>query len=189
MRPIVLLALLVTAAHAQGPRAAYPSVKTKKTLYAKTDLRGKAAPKLFTEQWLTGKAPDTKGKVLVLDFWATWCGPCRATIPELNGIAKKFAKDIVVVGLSKEKPEVVREFMKTTKMEYNVAIDTQGRTDKVVGVQGIPHVLVVTPDGIVRWQGFPLDDAEPLTEATLAKIVAVYKQGPKSLAPKPVRAP
>lgn len=123
-----------------------------------------------------GSAPDWKGKILVLDFWATWCPPCRATIPELNGIAKKFSKDVVVIGISEEKPDVVQAFMKKTEMDYHVAIDTQGRTTKTVGVRGIPHVLVVTPDGIVRWQGFPLDDKEPMSEAVIERIIKASRK-------------
>lgn len=172
MRPILLLAILTL----QGASAEYPSTTTKKTLYAKHDLRGKAAPKLVVERWLSGKAPETKGKVVVLDFWATWCPPCRETIPELNGIAKKFATDVVVIGISKEKPEVVQSFMKGTKMNYPVAIDTKGRMSDAIGVEGIPHVLVVSPDGVVRWQGFPLDGTERLTEETIAKIVKASKK-------------
>lgn len=166
----VLLAALVL----QG--GGYPSTTTKKELYATHDLRGKAAPKLVAQKWLNGAAPNWEGKVLVIDFWATWCPPCRETIPELNGIAKKFAKDVVVVGISDEEPGVLQAFMKKTKMDYAVATDAKGTTKGVVGVRGIPHVLVVSPDGIVRWQGFPLDDTEPLTEATIAQIVKASKR-------------
>lgn len=173
MRAILLLASLLLLGHNPAPE--YPSITTKKTLYAKSDLRGKAAPKIVADQWLTGKPPLTRGKVVILDFWATWCPPCRATIPELNALAAKFKDDVVVIGISKEKPEVVQAFMKGTKMDYNVGIDTQDRTGKVVGVEGIPHVLVISPDGIVRWQGFPLDETERLTEATIAQIVAASK--------------
>ncbi|CAN5724737.1 hypothetical protein BH11ARM2_BH11ARM2_22700 [soil metagenome] len=170
----LLLALILQG---QAARALdYPSTTTKKELYAAQDLRGKAAPKLQVEKWLTGAAPDWKGKILVLDFWATWCPPCRATIPELNGIAKKFSKDVVVIGISEEKPDVVQAFMKKTEMDYHVAIDTQGRTTKTVGVRGIPHVLVVTPDGIVRWQGFPLDDKEPMSKAVIERIIKASRK-------------
>ncbi|RYG33875.1 TlpA family protein disulfide reductase, partial [bacterium] len=92
--PAALLLALALQTPAAKP-ADYPSLTTKKELYAKVDLRGKAAPKLEAEKWLTGDAPDLKGKILILDFWATWCPPCRETIPELNAIAKKFAKDVV----------------------------------------------------------------------------------------------
>lgn len=175
MRLALLPLFLLGAAGIQTPQAGFPSTTTAKELYAKNDLRGKAAPAIVAERWMTGAAPETKGKVVVLDFWATWCPPCRKSIPELNDIADSFKDDVVVVGVSDEKPEVVQEFMAGTKMAYHVAVDPQGTTSKAVGVRGIPHVLVISPDGIVRWQGFPLDDKEPLTKATIAQIVAACK--------------
>ena len=177
MKTILLPLMLIGAAQAQGPNISWPSTTTKKTLYATNDLRGKAGPKIVAEEWLNGKAPVTKGKVVILDLWATWCPPCRETIPELNALAAKFKKDVVVIGLSNEKPEVVKAFMAKTKMAYPVAVDTKGTTSNAIGVQGIPHVLVLSPDGVVRWQGFPLDDKEPLTETVVAKIVAQSKKG------------
>ncbi len=175
----MLQLLLINALVLQGGQTGYPSTTTKKELYASSDLRGKTAPKLVVDQWLTGAAPETKGKVLIIDFWATWCPPCRATIPELNGYAKKFAKDVVVIGISDEKADVVANFMKGTKMDYFVGIDGQKRMSQIVGVKGIPHVLVVSPDGIVRWQGFPLDGANPLSESVIAQIVQASKASPK----------
>ena len=176
MKTILLPLLLVGAAQAQGPTAEWPTTTTKKTLYATNDLRGKTGPKIVAQEWLNGKAPITKGKVVILDLWATWCPPCRETIPELNALAAEFKGDVVVIGLSKENPEVVKAFMKGTKMDYPVAVDVKGTTSNAIGVKGIPHVLVMSPDGIVRWQGFPLDDTEPLTKATIAKIVAASKK-------------
>ena len=110
-----------------------------------------------------------------MDFWATWCPPCRATIPDLNKLAAKFKDDVIVIGISNEKPEVVQAFMQKTEMKYNVGIDTENTSSKAIGIQGIPHVLVISADGIVRWQGFPLDDSDPLTEAVVSKIVTASK--------------
>ena len=117
----------------------------------------------------------TKGKILFVDYWATWCGPCRALIPEVNEWAKKYEKDVVFVGLSNEPAETVTKFMKDTKMDYHIAIDTQNRMSKVLGVQGIPHVMIVTPDGIVRWQGFPGSEEDPLTDKVLEQIIKASK--------------
>lgn len=155
----------------------YPPFVKAKTLYAKNDYRGKRAPKLEVGQWLTGGAPHTKGKVVLIDFWATWCPPCRATIPELGQWQKKFKKDLVVIGISDEKPEVVRKFMQSTSMPYNVAIDQKKTMSGEVGVQGIPHVLVISSDGVVRWQGFPLDDKDKLTDAKIEQIIRASKAG------------
>ncbi|MBX3118915.1 MAG: TlpA family protein disulfide reductase [Fimbriimonadaceae bacterium] len=169
---LIVVALPVIA---QPKDDGYPAIVTEKTLYAKNDFRGKKAPKLEVEEWLTGKAPAMKGKVIFIDFWATWCGPCKALIPEMNEWAEKFKDDMVMIGISDEKSEVVSKFMEGTKMKYHVAIDTQKRTSKELGVQGIPHVMIITPDGIVRWQGFPGEKADKLTEEKLKQIIDTAK--------------
>lgn len=175
MRRIVMLAALGAAIAVATPTDGYPPVVTNKKLYAATDYRGKQAPEFVVEEWLTGKAPDMKGKVVVIDFWATWCGPCKKLIPEMNEWAAKFKDDVVFIGVSDEKPEVVKKFMETTKMAYHVAIDTKKRMSDKIGVQGIPHCIVISPDGVVRWQGWPQDGADTLTEKVIEQIVAAGK--------------
>ncbi|MBS1713750.1 MAG: TlpA family protein disulfide reductase [Armatimonadetes bacterium] len=155
----------------------YPNPSVKKTLYAKNDLRGKKAPELKIEKWLNGAPESMKGKILFVDFWATWCGPCRELIPEVNQWSKKFGKDIVFVGLSNESEDTVTKFMASTKMDYHIAVDTKSQTSKALGVQGIPHVMIVSPDGIVRWQGFPGSTEDPLTEKVLEQIVKASRAG------------
>src|SRR6478736_184892 len=78
-----------------------------KQLWAKSFL-GAKAPEVVVEKWLTA-APDTKGKFVLIDFWATWCGPCRRAIPELNAFQKKFADKLVVIGVSDETEDAVRK--------------------------------------------------------------------------------
>jgi len=175
------LASALGAVIAASPKAeqTYPAVVTTKTLYAKTDLRGKPAPKFEVETWLNQASPKTKGKVLVVDFWATWCGPCRHLIPEMNEWAKKFEKDVVFVGVSDEPAETVKKFMTDTPMNYSVAVDPQKRMSKVLGVQGIPHVMIVSADGVVRWQGFPGSTEDPLTAEKIQQIVEASKAGVK----------
>jgi cytochrome c biogenesis protein CcmG/thiol:disulfide interchange protein DsbE len=140
-----------------------------KQLWAKSYL-GQKAPDLVVEKWLT-KEPDRKGKFVLIDFWATWCGPCRKAIPELNALHKKFGDRLVVIGVSDETEEKVKS-MKEPTITYFSAIDTQGRTKKAVEVKGIPHVLLIDPQGVVRWEGFPLLDGFELTEKVVADILA-----------------
>jgi cytochrome c biogenesis protein CcmG, thiol:disulfide interchange protein DsbE len=152
----------------------FPKFVTNKKLYAKNDFRGKEFKTLQFGKVLSGEVPaikDLKGKVILIDFWATWCGPCRAVIPELNDWKAKFAKDLIIVGVSNEKPEVVQEFMKTTKMEYAVTTDQEKTMSKILGVEGIPHVLVISQDGIVRYQGFPSQEEDKLTTEKLEQII------------------
>jgi cytochrome c biogenesis protein CcmG/thiol:disulfide interchange protein DsbE len=124
---------------------------------------------LVVEKWLT-PAPDTKGKFILIDFWATWCGPCRKAIPELNKFQKQFSDKLVVIGISDESEDAVRR-LTNPAMEYASAIDPQGRMKKQLEVKGIPHVIVIDPQGIVRWEGYPLLEGFELTESALKEVM------------------
>ena len=166
MNRILTIALLLVVAAANVLAA-------EKQIWAKSFLNQKA-PELVVEKWLT-KEPDRKGKFVLIDFWATWCPPCRKAIPELNGLQKKFGDKLVVIGLSDE-PEAKVKGMTTPSIDYAVAIDTQARTKKAVGVTGIPHLLLIDPQGIVRWEGFPFLTGFELTEQVVADILAKHSK-------------
>ncbi|RMH26984.1 MAG: TlpA family protein disulfide reductase [Planctomycetota bacterium] len=138
---------------------------------AAADIRGRPAPPLEVQTWLTDQ-PDLAGKVLVVDFWATWCGPCIASIPHTNDLATRFRDDVVVVGLSNEDFGTVRSFLRRSGIEYSIGVDPMARTQTAVGVIGIPHMMVVSPDGIVRFQGQPSD----LTAEILGRIVKASRR-------------
>ena len=146
-------------------------VTPQKKMYAKSFYHQKA-PELVVEKWLT-EQPDTKGKFVMIDFWATWCGPCKRAIPEVNKWAEKYKDQMVVIGLSDE-PEAKVRNMKTPVIEYYSVIDTQGRFKKIFQVSGIPHVVLIDPQGVVRWQGFPSLAGHQLTEEVLEATFAKY---------------
>jgi thiol-disulfide isomerase/thioredoxin len=128
-------------------------------LYARS-VRGQAPPPFEVEQWLTPQ-PDAAGKFILIDFWATWCGPCRRSIPELNAFAKQYSDRLVVVGISDEPAAAVRK-MTDPHIDYAVAVDTQVRMLKALAVTGIPHCILIDPHGVVRYEGMPsyLDNAK-----------------------------
>src|SRR5215831_10160841 len=97
---------------------------------------GDAAKPLDIKEWVKGAPVDLaagKGKTIyVVEFWATWCPPCRASIPHLTELQKKFKeKDVVFVAVTQEKPDVVKSFVEKMgdKMDYTVAIDA-GKTSE-----------------------------------------------------------
>jgi len=136
---------------------------------------GDAAPPLKISTWIKGDAVDMekgKGKnVYVVEFWATWCPPCRESIPHLTELQKKFKdKGVVFVGISTEKERVVRPFVEKMgeKMDYVVALDDGDKTSdgymKAFGIDGIPHAFVVDKAGKIVWNGHPMDDLEKVLQ-------------------------
>ena len=127
---------------------------------------GKTVPATSFD-YLANKA-DTAGKPYILEFWATWCPPCRQSIPHLNEVYAKFkARGLLIVGVSKEDPAKVREFMKTLPMNYTVAIDTTGKLGASFGIRGIPHALIVDKTGKIVWEGHPME----MTDADIEKVL------------------
>ncbi len=142
---------------------------------------GDPAPKLEVKEFVKGDPVKQleKGKVYVVEFWATWCGPCRATIPHLTELQKKH-KDVTVIGVSiaEQDPGKVKPFVQEMgeKMDYRVATDavpegkkaSDGAMSKnwmdAAGQQGIPTAFIVNADNLIAWIGHPAEMDEPLAK-------------------------
>lgn len=137
-------------------------------LYAKS-FRGQPAPDFVVENWVTDQ-PNTRGKFILIDFWATWCGPCRQSIPLLNGLYAKYKDRIAFIGVSDESVADIQK-MTNPHIDYAVASDTQSRMEGVLQVTGIPHCIIIDPKGIVRFEGMP----EYLNEQIIDHLLAKYQ--------------
>jgi thiol-disulfide isomerase/thioredoxin len=146
---------------------------------------GEPAAALDIAEWVKGDAvslADAKGhKIIVVEFWATWCGPCRVSIPHLTELQQKFAdRGVVVIGVSDEDVSKVRPFVDQMgeKMGYTVAVDNNRRTAQgymaAYGINGIPHAFVVDLEGRVAWHGHPMSGLDQALDK-LAKTAVTEK--------------
>jgi len=115
-----------------------------------------------------GKDPAVTGKPLIVEFWATWCPPCRESIPHLNQLYKKFHdKGLQAVGITDEDAATVRAFTKDVPIDYPVGFDRAGKYSAQFGITGIPHALLVDKGGKIIWEGHPMQLQESQLEALL----------------------
>jgi len=141
---------------------------------------GDPAAPIEVSDWLKGDAfslDDVKGKkIVVVEFWATWCGPCVKSIPHISEMQEKFAdRGVVFLGVTDEDAATAKPFVDkmAEKMNYVVACDKNGATNKgylgAYGVNGIPHAFIIGRDGNIAWHGHPMSGLDK----ELEKLAAV----------------
>ncbi len=126
--------------------------------------------------WVKGEPAAIKpGTVYVVEFWATWCPPCRTSIPHLTELQEKYKdRDVVFVGVSNENVPTVEPFVTDmgNKMDYRVAVDAAGAVVNgymvAFGQDGIPTAFVVDAKGRVVWYGHPMADLDQVIGQVLA---------------------
>jgi thiol-disulfide isomerase/thioredoxin len=147
---------------------------------------GSAAPKLEVKEFVKGEPVKAfeKGKTYVVEFWATWCGPCRTSIPHVTKLQKQY-KDVVFIGVSiwEHDQSKVKDFVKEMgdKMDYRVATDAVPEGAKgdagamaktwmdAAGQEGIPAAFIVNGEGKVAWIGHPTRLDKPLAQIVEGK--------------------
>lgn len=152
---------------------------------------GDPAPKLQTGKWVQGEPVKEfeKGKAYIVEFWATWCGPCRVSIPHLNDIYTKYKdKGLIVIGQNcwERDDSLVEPFVKNMgkKMSYRVAFDDKQGDEKgkmaetwmaAAGQNGIPTAFLIDTKGFIAWIGHPMELKDSVIEEVLAGKFDVKK--------------
>lgn len=138
---------------------------------AEKPLVGAVPPEIDAEGWFNhaGPAPtlaNLKGQTVLIEFWATWCGPCVAAWPHLQELHEEYeSKGLVILGLSDESSDEVSAFV--DEKGYTARIAYGSQTKGKYGVNGIPATFLVGPDGKLAWSGHPSELNDSVLEAAL----------------------
>jgi DsbE subfamily thiol:disulfide oxidoreductase len=117
-------------------------------------LKERVSPRDFSLSLLEGETKSLssyKGKVVFLNFWATWCGPCRIEMPSLEALYNKFSdKDLEILAVNcREDQAAVSSFLKNEGFTFPVLLDLNGRVSMNYGVQAIPTTFLIDRDGMI----------------------------------------
>jgi thiol-disulfide isomerase/thioredoxin len=132
---------------------------------ARMDLVGTFAPPWKDVETVNGAFPPSigamRGRVVLLDFWATWCAPCRIVIPKLGALQGRYgAQGLSVLGVSTEDAQDVALYAQRAAMPYAVAVDKHAETTRAYGVISLPTVVVIDRRGVVRDVTIGYDSSE-----------------------------
>lgn len=142
------------------------------------DLVGTFAPAWKDVETVSGAFPPSvaalRGHVVLLDFWATWCAPCRIVVPKLDALQSRYgAQGLSVLGVSTETAPDVALFTQKMSMRYPVAVDKHAETTRAYGVASLPTLVVIDKRGVVRDVAIGYDSSEDAhLEATVRSLLA-----------------
>lgn len=161
----------------------YENLKNQAKVNAVASLKDKMLnqpPPDFSLKDLTGKTvslADYKDKIVVIDFWATWCGPCKAAFPAMQDVAKKYKNDPTVqfvyintMERTENKEKAVQDYLNQSKHDLYVLMDNESKVSKDFGVVGIPAKFIIGKDGKIKFKSVGFEGASALDQELTAMI-------------------
>lgn len=116
-----------------------------------SEWEGRTAPDLAitTTEGATHQLSEFRGRAVILDFWATWCGPCVREIPHLQKVADEFPQDLVVIGISSENMAVLQKFASSKSLRYQVG-NAASSSPPYAGITVVPTTFFIDREGTIR---------------------------------------
>lgn len=108
-----------------------------------------------------------RGRVIILDFWATWCGPCISAMAKYERYQKKFGENLQVIGITHEKLPRIQKFAGNRPVGFMLAVDTAEQFRKYFSYRTIPHVVLIDPAGVIR----AFAHSDDVTEEVIQKLL------------------
>jgi len=149
-------------------------------------------PVIEIERWVNEPPKDLAGKFVLIEVWATWCPPCRRSLPLLEFFHEKYKDELVVISICETDEDALKKMegpLKLTDIKAPLAVDTHRRFANALGVYGIPHAVLIEPVmGAVLWEGMPTQIGAELSDEVMSKFLANLKN-PAVQARIPKQAP
>ncbi|UCF29331.1 MAG: redoxin domain-containing protein [Chloroflexota bacterium] len=100
----------------------------------------------------TMKLSEMRGKIVVINFWATWCEPCKVEMPFFEKLHQKELENLEILGINFDEPPLqVEQFVEDYDLHFTILLDPGGKVQQVYRVRGYPTTLIVDGDGIIRY--------------------------------------
>lgn len=113
--------------------------------------------------------PDPQARLTLIDFWATWCGPCRVSIPKLNALQQQYAaQGLAVIGATQEAEAEVLPFLEKVAIQYPIGLEGKPGLHDLLKIRGMPYAIFVDQRGKIVWRGQPEEISEALVSGLLA---------------------